>query len=56
MPVQLSDCGLRIGGQLKIPVVGRNRFQTVIEEAFGQALTEVFSRTARTFSASINLL
>ena len=54
MPVQLPDRGLRIGNELKIPVAGRDRFQSVIEEAFGGALTEVFSRPARTFSASIS--
>ena len=54
MPVQLPDRGLRIGNELKIPVTGRDRFQAVIEEAFGWALTEVFSRPARVFSASIS--
>lgn len=38
MPVQLPDRGLRIGDQLKIPVAGHHRFQTVIEEAFGQGV------------------
>ncbi|MCS0522624.1 hypothetical protein [Enterobacter hormaechei] len=38
MPVQLPDRVLRIGEQLKIPVAGRDRFQSVIQEAFGQGV------------------
>ncbi|MGG9067853.1 hypothetical protein ACQ9A7_23745 [Enterobacter hormaechei] len=38
MPVQLPDRGLRIGDQLIIAVTGRDRFQAVIEETFGQGV------------------
>jgi hypothetical protein len=45
MPVQLPDRGLRIGNELKIPVAGRDRFQSVIEEAFGQGVDRsIFAR------------
>ena len=54
MPVQLPDRGLRIGNELKIPVAGRDRFQSVIEEALGRGVDRSISRPARTFSASIS--
>jgi hypothetical protein len=49
MPVQLPDRGLRIGNQLKIPVAGRDRFQSVIEEAFGQGVDRSIFATGTHF-------
>ena len=49
MPVQLPDRGLRIGNELKIPVAGRDRFQSVIEEAFGQGVDRSIFATGTHF-------
>ncbi|VGB99473.1 Uncharacterised protein [Klebsiella pneumoniae] len=49
MPVQLPDGGIRIRYQLKIPVAGRDRFQSVIEEAFGQGVDRSIFATGTHF-------
>ncbi|MGG5415533.1 MULTISPECIES: hypothetical protein [Edwardsiella] len=49
MPVQLPDRGLRIGNELKIPIAGRDRFQPVIEEAFGQGVDRSIFATGAYF-------
>ena len=56
MPLQQPDGGIRIGNELKIPSPGAIVFSPSSRKRSARALTKVFSRPLRTFSASISFL